>query len=109
MHNQNQLPLITSHTGRVQLITGVQVQEHHHVHTVLLHQTPAITGVARQYAVAVAVAAVIVITVVEAEAAAVHTQVVPVEVLQEVVVEDVHRVVVHHLQAAVNFRKHINI
>jgi hypothetical protein len=108
MHNQNQLPLITSHTGRVQLITEVQVQEHHHVHTVLLHQTPAITGAARQQEVAAAVAA-IVITVVEAEAAVVHPLVFPAEVLQEAAVEDVHRVVVHHLQAAVNFRKHINI
>ena len=107
MHNQNRLPLITSRTGRVQHITGVQVQVLHHVHIVLLHLVQVATRVARLH---VAVVAVVTAVVEVAEAAAVHTQVVPLaEVLQEVAVVDVRVEAVHLHLVAVNFRKHIKI
>jgi len=104
MRSQNQVLLTTSHTGRVQLITEVQVQEVLHGHTVLQHQVQATTEAVHRYAAAVAE----VIAEVEVAAeAVVHTrQEVLVEVLPvEVAVEaDLVVAVVLH-PVGDNFRK----
>ena len=109
MHNQNRVQLTINHTDRVQLTIEVQVQELHPGLTVRLQQNQATTVVPL-----LAVAAAEVTTVAEAAgAAAVHTllevQVVRVQGEVQVVAADVHRVVVHHPQAAVNFRKQLEI
>jgi hypothetical protein len=71
MHSLNQTALITSHIGRAQHTTEVQVQEHLHVLTVRLHQNQGITAVLLRAAVAVEATAV----EAAAEAVVVHIQV----------------------------------
>lgn len=105
MHNQNQVQLTINHTGQVQLITEVQVQELHHDLTVRLHQVQATIEAARQYAVTVAVA-VAEVTVAEAEVVVVRILADQAEVLLEAaaaVAADVLQEVVHHLPVADNY------
>ena len=101
MHSQNQVQHITSHIDRVQHIIEVQAQERHHVQVVLLRQALATTGVAHQRQVVVEAAEVTTVAA-AAEAAVVLPQVAQAAVVHLEEVADVHRVVVHHPQVAVN-------
>ena len=108
MRSQNQVLLTTSHTGRVQLITEVQVQEVLHDLTVPQHQVQATTEAVHLYAAAAEVVETTVAAAVVAEAAEVLIPaVLPVEVLQEVV-EVGQAAVALLLQVEDNFRKHNN-
>lgn len=105
MLNQNQVQLTINHTDRVQLTTEVQVQEVLHDLTVLPHQILEITEAVRRCVVAAAVAAeVTVVEEVAAEVVVVPIQVDQAEVRQEVVVVGLE-VVALRLPVAVNYRK----
>lgn len=101
MLSQNQVLLIISHTDRVQLITGVQVQELLQDRTVHQRQVQEITEAVRRFEAVAAVAEAIAAAEAAAEAAAVLIPEDQAEVLQEAA--GVHQEVVLHLPVVVNF------
>jgi hypothetical protein len=105
IHNLNQRQHIISLTDRVQLITEVQVQEHHQEVTAHLLQVQVPTEAVLHQQVVVAAAAITAVVGAAEEAVVVHIPVDPAVALQAAAVH-VQEEVVHLHPVADNYRKH---